>query len=89
MNDTQVVYSTATGAPPRARPTDEATVVPPPVKRIAKRTVKKHRPRVRVQSTELTHVKVDPRVWAKARSILAEGRYQRIEVIDSETVIVR
>jgi hypothetical protein len=34
-------------------------------------------------------VKVNPRVWKRARSILAEGRYSRIEVIDSETVVVR
>lgn len=37
----------------------------------------------------VSHVKVDPRVWKRARSILAEGRYSRIEVIDSGTVIVR
>ena len=44
----------------------------------------------KVQSTELhTDIKVDQRVWSKARSILAEGRYDRIEIIDHETVIVR
>jgi hypothetical protein len=37
----------------------------------------------------VSHIKVDPRVWGKARSIMAEGRYSRIEVIDSETVVLR
>ena len=37
----------------------------------------------------VSHIKVDPRVWKRARGILAEGRYSRIEVIDSETVVVR
>ena len=40
-------------------------------------------------SVGLNHIKVDPRVWRKAKAILAEGRYSRIEVIDSETVVVR
>ena len=88
----KVVYTTATGEAPKGGPTmtAEATELPPPVKRVRKTTTKKAKPRVRAKAEPLhTDVKVDQRVWAKARSILAEGRYNRIEVIDHETVIVR
>ena len=60
-----------------------------PVDGTRKRKARKSKPR-QVQSTELHRdIKVDPSVWRKAKAILAEGRYDRIEIIDHETVIVR
>lgn len=89
----KVVYTTATGEAPRGGQslTSEATaVVPAPTKRVRKTTTKKAKPRVRAKAEPLhTDIKVDKRVWSKAKSILAEGRYKTIEVVDSETVIVR
>jgi hypothetical protein len=93
MTETEVVYSTATGEKPKGAltKTKEATdPLPPPVRSIARRTAKKHAPRV-VAKAEPLHkdIKVHSEVWKKAKEILAEGRYQTIEVVDDETVIVR
>jgi len=93
----KVVYSTATGEEPKGGPTstDEATVLPMPVKKITKPRVKKATPRHRPKRGSLselhTNIKVDPRVWKEAQRLLRESdRYlTKIDIIDAETVIVR
>ena len=91
----KVVYSTATGEEPKGAPTltDEATVLPLPVKKITKPRVKKATPRHRPKRGSLselhTNVKVDPRIMAEVRKVVRQGRYTTVQIVDSETVIVR
>lgn len=39
--------------------------------------------------SQLTHVKVDPRVMAAVRRVIKQGVYNKVEIVDAETVIVR
>lgn len=84
-----VVYSTATGEEPRGAITltQEATAeLPPPVKKIVRKTTKKHKPRVKAKAEPLhTEIKVNPDVWAKAKEVCRPGEH--LVIIDETTVI--
>ena len=41
------------------------------------------------RSGDITHIRVLPAVWTRAKEILSTDAYSKIEVIDEATVIVR
>ena len=76
MVETEVVYSTETGKKPRGGHTQTAaatTPLPPPVKRIAKKTTKKRKPRVRAKTEPLTHLQWPKKQWAEAQAACRPG----------------
>jgi hypothetical protein len=94
----QLAYTTTTGDESKSKLARNAADKEAPVhkavteKRIAKKTVKKPAfSRVSAPSTTLTHIKVDERVLAKAKDIVAsnDNLYSRYDIVDNETVIVR
>jgi hypothetical protein len=90
-----LVYTTKTGDEPKGGPskTKEATEpLPPPEKRIAKKTVKKPRPRVKAKTEPLhKHIVVKAEVLSAAKKIIADttNTYSRYEIRSDEEVVVR
>jgi len=84
----KVVYSTTTGEPSRGsltRTTEATSPLPPPVKAVRKTTVKKHKPRIRMQSTRLEkHIIVNPMVLAEAKRVVRKN--EKFVPVDNTTM---
>lgn len=84
----KVVYSTTTGDLPRGSLSgtkESVTPIPPPVKAVRKTTVKKRKPRIRMQAARLEkHIIVDPMVLAEAKRVRREN--EKFVPVDNTTM---